>query len=833
MRKINLLFISLSILFFISGKAFSQALQDPFDPNFLAGKSNGEIIRAMITYWDNYYDVNFYSQGIIPGSGTGYNPYQRWKWLTENRLDENGEIPHLARWQAFKEIQATMDGFPQSWTSFGPTNISGRILSYAFDPNNSQILWVGSASGGLWKTTNGGNTWKPMTDHIPSLAVSSVAINPKNSQSMLMGTGEGYRNIDAVHGLGVLKSTDGGATWDTTSFAYEKSLSVSTFGMVWDPVNTNNVYLAATNGIWKSGDAGETWTQKKTGRATAIVIDKNAPSTLYAAIESSGIYKSIDNGQKWTAITIGLPAATSIGFTSLAICDAFPNVLYTGIANKSTNGLEGFYKTSNGGNNWVKLANAPNFYSTQGWYDNVTAVSPADTTLIFAGGVNLYRTTDGGTNWPTVGGGVVHPDQHSFAFDPSNSQTVYAFTDGGVFKSTDSGVNWVGKNAGLVTFQFYAIASALTNTDLVSGGTQDQGTNILNAGDGNTQWNRWIGADGMVTNIDYTNNDIMYGEKQKGNHQKTIDGGNPTFSINTGIPRDSKGYRGPWVTPVVMDPVNPQVLYTISLNSIYKTTSGGQKISGSNGWTNKWGFPAVGTGSTNPIAIDMVDNNIVYVFVSSTKSVLRSSDAGTSWAPTETSPGSKTSDLEADPDTKGALYATQSTYTRGQQIWTSADSGNTWVNISNNFPPTPAQSIAITKASDTNVKQIYVGTDLGVFMTFDSDYYWLEFNGELPYVVIDDIHFHPVDKTVRVGTHGRGYWNTKALEFSDNNIVLSNLVITTNEFYGTKGSITATDVAIESPDNTIFAAEQGITLDTGFSVKLGSGFSAYVFQAIQ
>jgi photosystem II stability/assembly factor-like uncharacterized protein len=778
--RITLVVLAL-ILLIVQGTVLPQI--DPFY-SYDVNKPQGEAVKEAVEYLDNYYAENYFSKGVksTEMSGTGYYPYQRMKWFYEMRADENGEIPFLKRWNAyvesknnlFKDNQVTVTA---NWINLGPTNNGGRMISHAFDPVNSEILWVGSAAGGLWRTMDGGDSWEPMTDYLPSIAVGAIAINPKDPNIMLIGTGEAYGWRFMVNGVGILKSTDRGLTWNQTSFTYQQSQGVTCYTIVWDPVNPGNVYAGCNNWLWRSTDMGESWLHVQPGRTTAILINKQEPNILYTSIHGSGLYKSTSAGESWSILGNGIPQGSFIGFTSMAICDAFPNVLYAGIARNDGSGkLLGFYRSNDAGENWTLLS-TPDFYCwpppnniCQGWYDNVTAVSPVDSNLVFANGINLYKSTDGGNLWQTPAGPLpntsVHVDHHSFGFDPSNPAIVYTFNDGGVYKSTNGGESWIEKNDGLVTFQFYSIASAMTDTNIVSGGSQDNGTQFANNSNGNTAWSMWWWGDGMITNIDYTNSQIMYGEMQNGDHGKTINGGLTSYPINYGITES-----GPWITPVIMDPLDPKILYTASNTKIYKTTNRGGN------WTS-----AANISNCKILGIDQINPDYVYASVwnygSSVSVFWRSTDGGANWEE-GTTPGWRVTDIEASPIKQGVLYATQNAFDGNPRVYKSLDYGDSWINITSNLPPVGTNAITI---NPYNTEHLYLATDLGVYVSLNDGGEWIEYNNNLPNVFTLDIHFHPVDTTVRAGTFGRGYWKTKAVDSNVTSIIGDGEVTIVSDF---------------------------------------------------
>ncbi|MEL6822702.1 MAG: sialidase family protein, partial [Calditrichota bacterium] len=446
------------MLLFISA-GFAQEKHSIFSPQFAEGKTDGEIAQATIEYWDRFYQENYFDKGYTfeDMGGTGYFLYRRVKHFYESRHNADGEIPFLSRWNAYEESKQQLlnkaTSLTANWESMGPNTIdtlAGRMLSHTFDPIDPNIIYAGSGSGGLWKSLNAGDSWNPLTDHLPSLRISAVAINPNDRNMILIGTGTGMGNSFTLQpGVGILRSTDGGITWQQTSYTYLQSQGVSTFKMIWDKSNPSRIYVAATNGVWISDDQGDTWSRTFVTRTTDIKVNKQSPNILYMASQNAGIYRSTNFGQTWSRLNTGLPSSTEFGFSRVAICDSFPDVLYAGIADANTQGVRGLYRSNDGGDSWMRLENAPNVYcqvgsttNCQGWFANTLAVSPADPELIFFGGVQFWRSSDGGTSWTwhdylsngtgTGNAGLVYVDQMDIGFAPDDPETIYVFNDGGV-----------------------------------------------------------------------------------------------------------------------------------------------------------------------------------------------------------------------------------------------------------------------------------------------------------------------------------------------------------------------------------------------------------------
>ncbi len=701
---------------------------------------------------------------------------RRLERFAQIKFDSTISNSETARWKAFTEsknnlLRSQTPAPVANWQSVGPTNQAGRMITCAFDPTNSAVLYAGSASGGLWKTSNSGTSWTPLTDNLPSISIGAVAVNPQNNNEILIGTGEGYLlSYWHQYGVGVLKSTDGGLTWNPTGLAVADSLLFGCLGFAWDPINPNYVYLATTFGVYVSTDAGDNWTLKLPGTATSIEINKQNPNIIYAALQSyqtsiGGIYRSVDNGLTWQAQTAGLPNSGLIGFTTISICDNFPNVLYAGIsdpASSSTVGyLQGLYKSSDAGTTWTLLPSSYDFYCypapnnniCQGWYANVTKVSPVDSNLLWAAGIFLYKSTDGGQTWnygdyaTAENPPWMHPDHHMVLIDLTNPNVMYDMNDAGVFRTGNGGGNWVIKNTGLVTSQFYTVASAATQPNLVMGGTQDNGIWYNNNISGSTSFNEFYYGDGFSCVIDHTNSSIMYGSELFTGRMRSRNGGLSHDTINTGLTEDNF-----FIIPLVMDPINNQNMFTATDLKIYKSIDSGSV------WQPVYNMTYI-----TILEIDPVNPNIIYGCkdpILNNSFIYRSMNGGTSWTMIGT-PGNKIIDLEADPITSGVLYACRGKYGPGQQVYKSVDFGNSWTSIASGFPQIPANVIAI---NPNNNNHIYVGTDLGVYLSIDGGTTWASYNDNLPNVVVQDMHYYPNDSTIRCGTHGRGIWITKAAD---------------------------------------------------------------------
>jgi photosystem II stability/assembly factor-like uncharacterized protein len=710
---------------------------------------------------DSLYRTVFTNES--PGKGMGWKPYQRFHWFWGQRAYPTGQIPVGLRWQeweAKKQAEGdrgTLDD--PAWQQIGPMNFAGRLLCIAIVPGSPNTMYVGAASGGIWKTTDGGANWTALGDNLPSLAVGAIAIPPSNPSIIYIGSGEGSFNIDAVYGAGVLKSTDAGVTWNTTGLNWTLSQYRAVNKIVIDPANPNIIYAATSRngsygGIYKSTNGGTSWGNYLTGLDIKdLIMHPDSNQVLYCVAgypfgtADNGVYKSTNGGTAWTKLTNGLPASNTQGRQALAISTSSPTTVYVGISKtiSSGAGLLGVYRTTNGGASWSLRASSPNFYGGQGWYNNVLAVHPTNSNTVYAAGIDLYKSTDGGTSWSQLtywsyspgNSQYVHADHHAFAFHPSDFNKVFAGTDGGLFRSTDAGTSWSALNNGLVTFQFYAMGNSLQRPSECYGGTQDNGTDKYT---GSPTWTEVMGGDGGYCVVDYVYPDIVYAETQMGSHYRSTNSGASWSAIQSGI-----SDYGAWVTPVVMDPANRQTLYTAT-SKVYRTTNSG---------TNWSAISADLYFYISTLAVAPSSPSTIYAGCEGNGKVFKTTDTGGSWSDISAGlPDRYVTRVAVHPTNANTVFVSVSGYGSGH-VYKSTSGGSSWANSSTGLPDQPVNVIVI---DGNNPNTLYAGTDLGVYRSTDAGASWSSFSTGLPNVVVDDLALHPTGGTLRAATHGRGMW---------------------------------------------------------------------------
>jgi photosystem II stability/assembly factor-like uncharacterized protein len=705
------------------------------------------------------------------------------EWWYAQRALPGEMIPQKAFQKAVQQIQQlrqlnksslqTINSI-EPWKALGPYNIGGRILSIAIDPRNSNIIWAGSASGGLWKSTQAGigtGAWSYINTSFNTLSVSAIALNPLNPDVMFIGTGEislyfrpliGTPGARASYGMGILKSTDAGLTWNQTGLTWTFPQITAVQKIVINPLNPNTIFAATSEGVFKSLNTGSTWFRSDSVlMAMDLVMSPTDTNQLIAShgnLNSSpnpGLYKTTNCGATWFQLTNGLPA-TDFGRTSLAYSPSNSSVVYAGISNASTGGILGLYKSIDGGNTW-SLKSTTNYVGSQGWYDNVVSVHPNNPDSIYCSGLDLYLSSNGGTTMNNISTYVVHVDHHAIAFDPHNPNIVYFGTDGGIFKTSDGGASFLSCNYGLQTTQFYpGFANSPQDSTIAIGGLQDNGTLKFS---GSQYWFDILYADGGWCAIDPTDKNIMYFEYQYLNLFKSTQGGSSATPIVNGLAYGSSNAN--FIAPFIIAPSSPNILYAGSRN-VYKTVNGGSSWFASNGQATLNG--------TNIACIGVSPLNANYVIAATGAGALgvtpkfeifSSNNGGSIWTNvtkrlngTDSLPNRYPTDIEFDPTDNFTAYLTYSGYGT-PHIFKTTNLGSDWANISGNLPDIPHQTICVDPEAEEN---LYVGTDLGIFHSSDDGVIWEEYNDGMPSAMVLDLTVSKANNKLRASTFGNGVY---------------------------------------------------------------------------
>lgn len=644
---------------------------------------------------------------------------------------------------------------PLAWQPIGPRPIeneywsgtddaSGRVVSIAPHPSNGNVVYIASASGGVWKTTNGGASWAPISDELPNLNHGCVVLDPSAPDTVYAGTGE-YTTY--ATGDGLFRSLDGGATWSRIATTDQVGSTCS--GIIIDPTNSNRIHVSGDRGYVRSPDGGSTWSLKLSGPVSSIAMNPDDPNILYAGRHGDGVYRSTDRGRNWTKLTNGLPTS-DVSRVLVAVAPSHPSTVYAAIINNSA-GLRGLYRSTNGGDTWTEKTNTPNFPTPQGWYDAFIGVDPTDENTVYCGGVfpsyavaGVIRSTNGGDSWTDITygpGAQLHPDQHTIAFGPDG--TVWVGNDGGVWSSPDDGDTWVNRNATLTITQNYNIALHPTDPAQVMTGTQDNGTisRFMDV----FGWPQILSGDGGFLAYDQSDPTRVY----------------VTYVYLSVYRIDNNGFAGisgPWdndsrnfIAPLVMDPSDSDTLLG-GTNRVWRT----HNASTSADWTAISNTAVSGGGTLNAIAVAPSDSQTIYVGSTATTVYVTTND-GANWFNRSNNfpPDGQVSDIVIDPN--DPAHAFVGFYrTGGKRLMVTTDYGQNWTSVGGLPVGVSARALAIDWARDP--LSIYVGTGVGVYSSFDGGASWAKDGDELPNVNIGDLAIDPVNRTITVGTYGRGAW---------------------------------------------------------------------------
>jgi hypothetical protein len=621
----------------------------------------------------------------------------------------------------------------QTYNSAIRVNVSGRVAAIAIDPRNPAHILCGAANGGVWESFNRGGSWAPRTDYAATTAVGALAFSPANPSIVYCGTGEG--NWWWWLGTGVLRSSDGGATWSTLCTA--PFVGQGFYDLRVDPANANHLLAATTGGLYDSSDGGSTWTARRSVRTWALAFG----SSEILGSSSDGLWRSTDGGTTWTAVALpGSPGS----FDRLAVCIApsNPSVAYAWGARGSN-----AYLWRRAGGAWTAISSLPAGLNTvQAWYDWYAAAAPDRDDQIYLGAIEAYRGDLSGATWVwTVtsnhAGGAIHPDQHAIAFEPGNPNVIYAGCDGGLFRSADRGNTWVHCNNGLVISEFEYIAQNVGSSRWLIGGTQDNGSD------------RWTGSSTFDHVADGDGGYVAV------NHDDPTTVFHTYYNMSPEVSHSS-GDWGSWsfIPPSIPSGEGnlfyPPMRCTDSNGSTVAIGGGAVYVSRANGssWV-RLAFPSAAIASA--VCVPNADN--VYVGVTDGR-VFHTNWNGTAWTALSalTTPRSSAniSDLLVSAGNLKRIWVTYSTL-GGGRVYRSDDAGSHWTDCSAGLPNRSVNAIEI---DSRNANRLWVAMDLGISQSLDAGASWADFSNGLPNCYVGDLSFHPHAWVLRAGTRNRGIW---------------------------------------------------------------------------
>ncbi len=689
----------------------------------------------------------------------GEDPGLRYiEWLLEDRVTATGVKGSLLKaWRAAQLVPSTP--LAALWEPLGPaplvnrggTRFSGRTNALAVDPRDPNVIYIGAALGGVWKTTDGGGSWTPKTDDQPSLAMGAIAIDPLNPDTVYAGTGEENFSGDSYYGAGILRSDDAGDTWTRLGedvFVDPNGGGARISRLLINPEVPSTLYAATTWGLFKSTDSGKAWTLKLSSRTQAAVTDllmhPKDPDILYAAVSvpnsapNKGLYRSLDGGETWEKLDLGL-APNQIGRIMIAQSPSIPQILYASVGNAGGGSVQMFrLKSIDGGETWQPLPDCTSGCN-QSSYNNVIRVHPDNPDVVYQGAVQLYRSLDGGQTWSITT--RVHVDHHWLVWDQTGN--LYVTSDGGVIRINpdDSTSNL---NTNLATLQLYpGVALHPTNLAFILSGSQDNGSMEYM---GDPAWLQVCGGDGAYQAIEGPDGDpdnVWYCSSQNLVIRKTEDGGQTTHPATNGLDRTGAAF----IAPYIIDPSDSNVLLA--------GTHGMWRTEDATGIWQRNSEPDLSPASIRCLAFAPQSSATTY-YAGSTGRIWRTNDTGQTW--TEVSqglPNFTVTHIAVSSQDSSRVYATFSGFGNGH-VFRSAGAGDTWTDISGNLPNVPTTALLLDETGDTPI--IYVGTDIGVFRSLDDGLDWERFNNGLPTVRVEDLVLNPITGVLAASTHGRGMW---------------------------------------------------------------------------
>ncbi|VAW30535.1 Glycosyl hydrolase, BNR repeat precursor, partial [hydrothermal vent metagenome] len=696
-----------------------------------------------------------------------YEKFKRWEWYWESRVAPGTEaFPKTTAWDVFKQYMARQPKSIQqlntgNWVSDGPSQTKGkyaglgRVNCVAFSPVDTNTLYVGTASGGVWKTTDLGGNWTPLGDFNMALGVADIVVENHGGQDIVyLGTGD--KDHWDTYSVGVLKSIDGGQTWQKTGLDWKLTYRGMVYRILKDPNDDNTLWVSTNKGLFKTTDGGVTFKLLDAHHFREIEFQPGSNTNMYAGDSWGGIFYSTDGGNSWTQSVD--KSGVNAGRVAIAVSADSANVVY-GLIVASDNGLYGVYRSRDYGHTFQVVQDTINLLGWncsgddsggQGWYDLVLVADPHNANRIFVGGVNNWTSDDGGHTWKlanhwssTCGGknDIVHADKHYMAFQPG-TDALFECNDGGIYKS-NGGVHWTDFTSGMAISQIYRLSASATVSDEVISGLQDNGTKLFSSG----KWRDVMGGDGMDCQIDYTDVNVQYGESPNGDITRTKDHWQSSKDISSGITGS-----GAWVTPFVLDPKLHKTLY-IGYQDVFKSTDQGDN------WTklSKWSGKTLRSLAVAP-------SNTQYIYAATQAILYRSTDGGQSWSDiTGSLPVNKASItyVTVKNDNPNKVWVTLGGF-NNLGVFETRNGGRSWENISTGLPEIPVNCI-VQNVLNKDTAELYAGTDLGVYVQKGRSR-WIPFvGGRLPNVVVNDLEIR-YDSLgsgkLYAGTFGRGLWSS-------------------------------------------------------------------------
>ncbi len=697
---------------------------------------------------------------------------RREEWFFERRQGADGEVPAdafaraVANWRAWAPSHrssrlAKDGGSPFSgrlWQEMGPRNIAGRVLSVAVDPRNPDVLWAGSAGGGLYRSADFGQSWQQKGgDHLPSLWIGALAVDPGNPDVLYMGTGDPNSNLHSFGGFGgLLKTTDGGETFQALPIAES-----AFFRTVVSAADSKLVLTAAKTGLYRSADAGGHFSRVLAGEIPDFAQDPKNPSRFVAVKSTtsvphadSGLFESLDAGVTWHPLGAGLPPGIDWGRGAVAFAPPPSTALYLALDLIAGSLPSTLFRSADDGQTWTSQAT-----DRRGGYGGMTSYGAHlylpldDSFLVAANGYSVLTSHDGGHSWTTPGGNW-HLDTHGAAFPAAVAGRIALATDGGVAVSTDGGATFARRDQGFPSVQFYSCAIGLKDAATLFGGTQDNWMNVYRGGVGGA----WefsfppnVGDVGGLTIDPTAPDEISAATAYAFDVGYSADEGRTwTATRRNGIPADD---FADWAPRPARSPQHPQRV-ALGAHRLLLSGDGGQS------WSPILIRPIDPALTIVDTAFSPAHDAEVWTLWSDGK-VFVSEDGGATWNERSPPPGTAGTRpgtrISAGP-LAGSAYAVLGG-TSGARLFRTRDAGATWADVSGGLPDVALNAVL---ADPRTPGRLYLATDGGVATSGDDGATWQDASGDLPDALVFDLCLDPASGRLAAATYGRGMWELKA-----------------------------------------------------------------------
>jgi len=698
---------------------------------------------------NEYFDDKYCEEPECVGDDSEYHKYKRWEWYWENRVNEDGSMPNLIEVaksvdqfkQKLSQKSGTYDIEKYDWTNITQTkslsgyNGMGRVTSMGFDPIDPSTFYIGAPQGGIWKTTDNGSSYTNIGEDLPYVSVGNILVDYEDPNTIYISVGDhsGWWS----YGLGVYKSTDGGSSWQPTQFAHELHREIAIMDMAMSPTNPKLMLAATNDGLYRTSDGWLTSTRIRQGEYNSVKFNPADELQVIAGhrlYENSVVIKSNDAGMTWKTAEgiIGMNNWTQF---KMNVSPSHPNIMYVMGSDKN------FYRSEDSGETFEWVSTMDNF--------GPVVVSGLNPDIVYAGTLNVYESLDGGqtwsqkTNWYENGEiPTVHADQRNAYNNPHDLGQIYFCNDGGVYFYREPIDFWYDISDGLIIMQFYKMATAQTDENIIIGGTQDNGGRMRTA---NGFWRATNGGDAMEVAIDPTDHNTIYTTYINGLLYRSRDGWNNDVyhCISCNIPGKADEAGGRWVTPYLLDPNDPETIIA-GYERVWKSTDQGDN------------WEAVSDellGGDDIQALAVAPSNSDYMYASINNRLWGTKDGGENWESIYKPSGATTTSIHVDENDENKIYLSQGGYNPFYKVIVSDDWEN-WENLSHDLPNAPINTVSHRYTKDGEI--IFAGTDVGLFVLAPDSDTWERYGTNLPFTVVTDVEYQNSSNKIRISTYGRG-----------------------------------------------------------------------------